>query len=420
MHFKQLCTMAVLLLGTSALASVPPGSFISSLDATQQKDPAKAAPDQKVHVDAEKIRDLIKQLGDDSFDQREAADKQLAAIGEPALEFLQKAVMDSTDPEVRERCAQLVRLIGSSLFVQVREFVGHKTPNQPWVSRLVVTPDGRQAISIGADALRCWDLDSGKPAGVFGERKGPYCWAMAISADGKKAIIGCGGKQAHFYDLQIQKRTFQYFEHTGAVWGVALSADGKQAISGAADKTIRVWDTATGNPIRSFQGVQDEIRCLALSPDGKTVAAGHFSGEGQPGTVRLWDLATGTEIRALNGHKMEIACVAFSPDGKMLASTSFDGSVRLWDIAAGKLLKTLVGHSNRVECAAFTPDGKRLVSCGSLGDRTLRLWDVASGKQLLESAALQGGFFCVAVLPDGKQCVSAGGDGVVRLWRWAK
>ncbi len=35
--------------------------------------------------DADKIDALIRQLGDDSFDQREAASEGLAAIGAPAL-----------------------------------------------------------------------------------------------------------------------------------------------------------------------------------------------------------------------------------------------------------------------------------------------------------------------------------------------
>ena len=46
-----------------------------------QKSPAKKdAPDEA------KIRALIAQLGDDSFDKREAAEKSLAAVGLPAFE----------------------------------------------------------------------------------------------------------------------------------------------------------------------------------------------------------------------------------------------------------------------------------------------------------------------------------------------
>ena len=46
-------------------------------------------------VDEQTIRRLIEQLGDDSFDKREEADKRLAAIGEPALALLNRAFQHS-------------------------------------------------------------------------------------------------------------------------------------------------------------------------------------------------------------------------------------------------------------------------------------------------------------------------------------
>ncbi len=66
----------------------------------QEKSPSPQ--DKKDAVDEKTIATLIKQLGDDSFDIREAADKKLTAIGEPAMDLLKKAAMESTDPEVRQ------------------------------------------------------------------------------------------------------------------------------------------------------------------------------------------------------------------------------------------------------------------------------------------------------------------------------
>jgi WD40 repeat protein len=79
---------------------------------------------------------------------------------------------------------------------------------------------------------------------------------------------------------------------------------------------------------RKVLGLKSDHRIdhLALSPDGRTLAAACFDR-----TVRLWDVATGTEMGGLNGHRDIVTAVAFSPDGKSLASGSCDGTILVWD-----------------------------------------------------------------------------------------
>jgi hypothetical protein len=54
---------------------------------------------------------LIQQLGSPQFAERQAASKGLEAIGEPAVEALQKAVASSPDAEVRRRAETLLATI---------------------------------------------------------------------------------------------------------------------------------------------------------------------------------------------------------------------------------------------------------------------------------------------------------------------
>ena len=51
---------------------------------------------------------LVQQLGDDDFDQREAASDELVEIGEPALPALQTAAATDADPEIRWRATQAI------------------------------------------------------------------------------------------------------------------------------------------------------------------------------------------------------------------------------------------------------------------------------------------------------------------------
>jgi WD40 repeat protein len=419
MFLSKLQAATVMLLGVGALGGGGLLTYHSVSYATQEGGPAKAAQ-AKPDADQEAIRELIKQLGDDAFDKREAAEKRLAALGEPALELLRQAARDATDAEVRQRAQRAVRAIETALFGQVRRFEGHAGADFRWVGRVVVTPDGLQAVSAGGDGLRCWDLATGKQVLAFGNTKDNYYWSLGVSADGRRLIAGGNANVAFVFDLKTGKPLQQLVGHAGPIWGAVLSADGKRAVTGGWDESLRAWEVETGKVVRAFEGVRGKVRCLALSPDGKFVAAGHFPDANGPGTVRLWDVEKGKEVRAFEGHTQEVSSVAFSPDGKTLLSSGFDRTVRLWEVSSGRELKRLEGHTQRVEYAAFTPDGRRVVSCGNEQNPTLRLWDVASGKQLLESEPVEEGFLSVAVLPDGRHCVTTGKDGVVRLWRWAR
>lgn len=376
----------------------------------------------KTQADPAAIDKLIAQLSADSFQEREDAVRRLIAIGPPALRALRRIADDKqADPDLRLRAARAAYAISTVKIDMVRRLGEHTgQPNNvdsQWARRSAVSSDGKRGVTAGWDGIRYWDLASGRQIRFFGKNKQGF-WALSFSADGHRVIAG--GSKVCLFDVNTGKSLHEMTGHTHVVWGAVLTKDGKQALSGAQDKSIRVWDTATGKQVRAFKNVRDHARCMALSPDGKILAAGHFAADGAPGTVRLWNVEKGTEIRAMPGHEAPISSIAFSADGKFLVSSSFDKTIRIWRVADGRELKRLKGHTGAVEGAAFTPDGQRVVSCGAQDDPTLRLWDAVSGKQLGLSEQVPEGLLSVAVLPDGRQALTTGKDGAVRLWRWER
>jgi len=80
--------------------------------------------------DRQKIDTLIKRLGDDSFEVREAATRDLIALG-PAAEAPLKQAAESSDPEVKQRanfCLSSLAKVASSSVIQatVRVLAAHK------------------------------------------------------------------------------------------------------------------------------------------------------------------------------------------------------------------------------------------------------------------------------------------------------
>ena len=181
--------------------------------------------------------------------------------------------------------------------------------------------------------------------------------------------------------------------------------------SASQDRTIKLWHSVTGEELRTLRGHMGQVRALAFSPDGRSLASGSLSPDR---SVRIWDVGAGKELRTLRGQNGGILCVAYSPDGKLLAAASADQTVKLWDTDSGREQATLFGHLSFVEGVAFSPDGKRIASASR--DRTVKLWQTATGRELSTLSGHTESVRGVAFSPDGRTLASASQDRTVRLW----
>ena len=135
----------------------------------------------------------------------------------------------------------------------------------------------------------------------------------------------------------------------------AVSADGKYVASGGGLwRPVRVLDFRTGRVLRSFDTNRTDVLALALSPDGRWLAAGTAYRLHAPHgrlygldliyeavyEIWLWDLSQGGNepIRIL-GHEAPVDAIAFLPDGRRMISLSDVSILRLWDITTRHELK---------------------------------------------------------------------------------
>jgi WD40 repeat protein len=173
--------------------------------------------------------------------------------------------------------------------------------------------------------------------------------------------------------------------HTGSVRGMVFTRDSKQLISVSHDKTIRIWDVETGRSVQVLRtptgsGKVGEYFGVALSPDGKTLAAG-----GWYGRIFLIDLPSGRMLHFLVGHADSVFGLDFSPDGLYLASASADRTVRIWDVPTGQVVKTLTGHSGYVDVVRFSPDGRKIAT--GARDKKARIFSADDGALIATVAA---------------------------------
>jgi WD40 repeat protein len=114
-----------------------------------------------------------------------------------------------------------------------------------------------------------------------------------------------------------------------------------------------------------------------------------------------------------------LAAVAVSPDGKLIAAGSDDGELQVWDFVTRRLVHAISLSQAEVTAVAFSPDST-LIATGSYEDGTLRLVDAATGKLLSEIQVSMFGVGGVAFSPDGKYIVTPSNDGILRNGKYSR
>jgi RNA polymerase sigma factor (sigma-70 family) len=304
---------------------------------------------------------------------------------------------------------------------------------------LFLSSDGRTLISAGVDAVRMWDVRSGRQQRQI-DLIHPYnrIFGPDLSPDGKLLAVPFFNDKMRFWDLSSGAEVHPFGDDAPSVHRAAFSPSGEVlATYNAAPRggVIRIWDIRKGKKIQSIEGAEGNIgkkiqsiegaegnigwtRLLAFSPRGNMLA---FPREGG---VCVWDCASGKVLHQLESSaKTLVGCVAFSADGKLLAATSDwsrnrpnkDYAIHLWDLATGKEVAALQGHEDDVSALVMSPKGNLLASASS-ADGTIRFWDLDKRQEIGRSPGPARRYRALAYFADGKTLASGEVNGVLRLW----
>ncbi|WP_435011616.1 WD40 repeat domain-containing protein [Tundrisphaera lichenicola] len=160
--------------------------------------------------------------------------------------------------------------------------------HESWVFSLAFSRDGDRTFSGGGDGrITVWETAASEPRPIQKiEAHQGWIRAMCVSPDGAYLATGGNDRAVKLWDLSNGTLVRELKGHDGHVYSVEFQPDGKTLLSGDLLGSIRQWDLATGNlvgtfdakPLHSYNGGQQVdfggVRGLAITPDGKSVAAG--------------------------------------------------------------------------------------------------------------------------------------------------
>ncbi|MBN2084009.1 MAG: PD40 domain-containing protein [Anaerolineales bacterium] len=275
-------------------------------------------------------------------------------------------------------------------------------PAQPTATRSTASVERPTPIPLSARAILPENAPSMKKRSALEvSESGSLAW----SPDGSRLVVG--GRKLQFFRVPGLTESSAL---SSEIAGLAISPNGR-ILAAAGYSGVRLIDMASEKEILTLPGTSISTSALsnsflAFTPDSRTLAV--ILGD----VVKLFDTETGLETGTIvaNGAFH----IAISPDGTLLYAVGWGEQITVWDIFTGANLRSIGTPSFSFDYMILSPDGSTLAA--SSFDGTILLLDAASGRQLHSlqvSSARIGG---MAFSPDGK-ILAAITDGVaIQLW----
>jgi cytochrome c len=237
------------------------------------------------------------------------------------------------------------------------------------VNAVAFLPDGRLVTGGEDGKIALWRVGASEPVRQFLGHTGPVA-ALAISPDGTRIASASWGGTVRIWSAD-GSGALVLEGHRQPVNGVAFTPDGQGVVSVSQNPDVRIWRLA--DKAATVVKVLTPLNAVAVAADGEIVTGG--------GDGKLYFFSpTGEGRGALEASPTPIISIALSPDGKLIAAASIRGSVAIVDRAERKVTHTLVGPGLPVWSVAFFADNQTLLTGGA--DRLVRRWNAATGEPM--------------------------------------
>ncbi len=309
----------------------------------------------------------------------------------------------------------------------LNQYHGHKPLNeferQVAVRSVSYSQDGKRIFSAGGDGrLLGWNVQTREFEEIY--RSEAVDRVVNVSPNDRWLALATNRDEIDLFDLNEPGAEPQRItSHRGAIYDLVFLPDNSGFISVGADREVLKTNLIT-REVTEIALVSSKVVSLAISPDGKTLAAGSQRGE-----VFLFHLDESVDnssqgaIYRKNQEQYPVQDLTFSESGDYIAIGGFNfengyGYVVIWDMVNKKQYgPELTGFTSRVTHVEFSP-GDKLVAASS-SDKSARMWDMDPNNIYDLPTVFDDHTDWVWDLdfsPDGKGLMTACADGLIRYF----
>jgi WD40 repeat protein len=214
---------------------------------------------------------------------------------------------------------------------RVKYSIQHEEGSEGGIIAASFSELGDVLVTIEQNSIARWAVESGRLTGYW---SWPNLTDVAVSANGRYALIGSKDNQAVYFDM-VEGKMRYVFAHHEKVTSVALSKDGRFALTGADDWHASLWDLSNGEH-RWSKNLKYKISLVALSDDGELALANAHIGDAHVYSTR----GKGSLVSRLDEVRMTLVSADFSNDNRTLATGRAAKAIDIWDVASGKRRET--------------------------------------------------------------------------------
>jgi WD40 repeat protein len=335
---------------------------------------------------------------------REFTEQQRFAEAGAVLRSVQDVPGFARNREVREAWATLgphgtrANLLGGWL---VYTFAGQGELSKPPV--VALRQDGRyMATCRWSYEVDLWDFPNSERLLKFDRGEGGAGTQVHFAADGLLLLVLTETgtiRQLNLYDGS--KRIFA--NDNGKLTALDVNPAGDRVVIGDEHGTLRQRELPSGKLLREVAAFDGHIHAVAMSPDGRHLAAMDLGTD-----IQVW----GDELKFVVQYRTDYKFPLFSPDGNTLFVSLME-STAAWDVATGMLKYTVDGVNAPVERRlALSGDGRFGATPARDG---LAVWSTETGKAV-RTLPMSGWVKAHALSADGTFAVTADADRHVQVW----